>query len=169
MFRRKRSQSRPPGEPSAGPDLQRIYMQVLQSFLVDGPSVSSAPPAPAPAPTGGGPMAPPPVHAPGAAFVGPLTGAEGSIASGSTGGPNLTVNIPGLGSVTPQQMEAARVRADAVIQEALGSADLSHLTPPDVLAAQGRLDGMRATGRLTDKKYAALIEGLAALSGSVPG
>jgi hypothetical protein len=82
----------------------------------------------------------------------------------STGAAARQGNIPGLGGVSQQQMEAAEARAQAAIQEALGSADLSHLTPTDVGAVQARLQAMRAGGRLTDEQYAALTEGLAVLS-----
>jgi hypothetical protein len=114
-------------------------------------------------------MAPPPVNAPGAAFVGPLVGAEGSMGSLSMGASNAPVNIPGLGAISQQQMKVAETRAQAAIQEALGSADLSHLTPTDVQAVHARLEAMRAAGRLTNEQYAALTEGLAVLSQSVPG
>jgi hypothetical protein len=68
-----------------------------------------------------------------------------------------------------QRMEAAEARAQAAIQEALGSANLSHLTPADVQAVHARLEAMRAGGRLTDEQYGALSEGLAVLSQSTPG
>ena len=53
--------------------------------------------------------------------------------------------------------------------EALGSADLSHLTPANVQANHAGLDAMRPGGRLTNEQYAALSEGLAVLSQSAPG
>ena len=61
-------------------------------------------------------------------------------------------------------MEAAETRTQAAIQEALGSRNLSHLTPADVQAVHARLESMRASGRLTDEQHAALSEGLALLS-----
>jgi hypothetical protein len=85
-----------------------------------------------------------------------------------TGASNLSVSVPGLGAVNREQMEAAQARAQTVIQEALGSADLSHLTPADVEVVHGRLGAMRADGRLTDKQYSALSDGLAVLSGAAP-
>jgi hypothetical protein len=66
-------------------------------------------------------------------------------------------------------MEAAGARAQSAIQEALGSANLSHLTPADVQAVHARLEAMRAGGRLTAEQFAALSEGLAVLSQSAPG
>jgi hypothetical protein len=65
-------------------------------------------------------------------------------------------------------MKAAQERAQSVIAEALGSADLSHLTAADTPAAQARLDAMRSAGRLTDDQYGALTDGLAVLSGLSP-
>jgi hypothetical protein len=102
-------------------------------------------------------------------FAGPLIGGEGSMASMSPGASNRSVNIPGFGAVSHQQMEAAGARAQAAIEEALGSADLSHLTPADVGAVHARLDAMRAGGRLTEEQYASLSEGLTVLSRSAPG
>ena len=87
----------------------------------------------------------------------------------SLDGANLSVNIRGLGAVSRQQMEAAEARAQAAIQEALGPADLSHLTPADVQGVHARLESMRASGRLTDQQHAALSEGLAVLSQSALG
>jgi hypothetical protein len=87
----------------------------------------------------------------------------------STSASNLSVNIPGLGAVSHQQMEAAGARAQAAIGEALGSADLSHLTPADVEAVHARLEAMRAGGRLTAEQHAALSDGLAVLSQSARG
>jgi hypothetical protein len=142
--------------------LQDVYTRVLQSFLVDVTPSSAVPGAaaptgtfgsPPPAPAfGAGPMAPPPVNAPGAAFVGPLAGGEFS-----------------TGAVSPQQMETAGARAQSAIREALGSADLSHLTPADFEAVHARLEAMRAGGRLTAEQFAALSEGLAVLSQATPG
>jgi hypothetical protein len=191
MFRRKRmpaDSARPSAQgfaPATGPArlvlsanaLQDVYARVLHSFLVDGtpspagphPSAPGGTASPPPSsPSGAGPTAPPPVNAPGAAFVGPLVGAEGAMGSISTGTSNLTVNIPGGGAVNRQQMEAAEAKAQAVIQEALGSTELSHLTPEDVEAVQTRLEAMRAGGRISDGQYAALSEGLALLSESAP-
>jgi hypothetical protein len=74
-----------------------------------------------------------------------------------------------LGAARSQQMEVAEARAQAAIQEALGSADLARLTPADVQAVQARLGSMHTAGRLTDEQYAALREGLAVLSQSAPG
>jgi hypothetical protein len=192
MFRRKGTEKDPAvksarGAPGVGPirpvppvnALQGVYIRVLQSFLVEGTASPPAPPVSAPGssfgnpppspPIDAGPMTPPPVNAPGAAFVGPLIGAEGSMGSMSMGASNLSVNIPGSGAVSHQQTEAAEARAQAAIQEALGSADLSHLTPADVEAVQARLQAMRAGGRLTDEQHAALSEGLAVLSQLAPG
>jgi hypothetical protein len=153
-------------------------MRVLQSFLVEGAprTATPAPPtdamfagSPAPVAAGNAPLAPPPVNAPGAAFVGTLSGGETSAGPGSTGRTNPTIEVPGVGLITAEQMKAAQARAQSVIAEALGPADLSHLTAADALAAQGRLDGMRSAGRLSDEQYGALTEGLAVLSGLSPG
>ncbi len=194
MLRRKRTHTGPAGEPAqistarpgtARPmppvnavDLQSVYTRVLQSFLADGtpspavpspsePDSSFASPPPLPH-SGAGPSAPPPVNAPGAAFVGPLVGGEGSRGSMPPGAASLSVNLPGLGAVSRAQMEAAEARTQAAIQEALGSRNLSHLTPADVQAVRARLESMRASGRLTDEQHAALSEGLALLSQSAP-
>jgi hypothetical protein len=110
-------------------------------------------------------MAPPPVDAPGAAFV----GAASTSSPMSMGSSAPKVNIPGVGPVSAQQMQAAWARAQLVIDEALGSADLSHVTPEDAERARARLDAMRAADRLTEQQYAALTEGLAALTQSFPG
>jgi hypothetical protein len=87
----------------------------------------------------------------------------------SMGAAGLSVNIPGLGAVSRQQLEAAEARTQAAIQEALGSANLAHLTPADVEAVHARLESMRASRRLTDEQYAALCEGLAVLGQSAAG
>ena len=76
------------------------------------------------------------------------------------------MNIRGLGAVSPQQMERAKAKAQATIQEALSGADLSHLTPAEVQTVHARLDDMPAGGRLTDEQYIALSEGLDVLSQS---
>jgi hypothetical protein len=153
-------------------------MRVLQSFLVEGApgTATPAPPtdatfarSPSPVAAGDAPLAPPPVNAPGAAFVGSLSGGETSVRPGSTGRANPTIEVPGVGRITAEQMKAAQARAQSVIAEALGPADLSHLTPADALAAQARLDAMRSAGRLTNDQYGALTEGLAVLSGLSPG
>jgi hypothetical protein len=73
------------------------------------------------------------------------------------------------GAASRQQMEAAEVRAQAAIAEALGSANLSHLSAADVEAVHTRLESMRASGRVTSEQYSALVKGLAALSQSAPG
>jgi hypothetical protein len=77
--------------------------------------------------------------------------------------------MPGVGFVSSQEMRDAWARAQLVIDEALGSADLSHLTPADSQRAQSRLDAMRAANRLTGEQYTALSEGLAALTQGLPG
>ena len=83
-------------------------------------------------------MAPPPVDAPGATFVGVAsTSSPASMAAS-----NPRVNIPGVGFVSSDQMQAAWARAQLFIDEALGSADLSHLTPADSQRAQSRLDAI---------------------------
>jgi hypothetical protein len=183
MFRRKRMQTGPAGESAhgarTGPSrptlpvnpLQEVYARVLKSFLVDGSPSPSARGATTPAgsssvapvsPSADGPMAPPPVNAPRATFVGPQT----SIGPASIGAPSSSVDIPGLGAVSPQQMETAEAKAQAAIQEALSGADLSHLTPAEVQAVHARLDAMRAGGRLTDEQSIALSQGLDVLSRS---
>ncbi len=153
-------------------------MRVLHSFMLDSTPATTPPPpvAPAPGPTsapfGAAPVPPPPVNAPGAAFV----SSQAATRSNWTGTSNLgsgfaadfTINVPGLGAVNPQQMQVAGARVQAVIHEALGGGDLAHLTPADAQAAQARLDGMRAAGRLTDEQYAALTEGLAVFAGGFP-
>jgi hypothetical protein len=106
-----------------------------------------------------------PVDAPGATF-----GEAASTSSPRSMGTSAPkVNIPGVGPVSSQQVQAARARAQLVIDEALGPADLSHLTPADAQRAQARLDAIRAANRLTDQQYLALTEGLAALTQSFPG
>jgi hypothetical protein len=91
------------------------------------------------------------------------------VGQGSAVRANPTIAVPGVGAITAEQMKAAQARAQSVIAEALGPADLSHLTEADAVAAQARLDGMRSAGRLTDDQYGALTEGLAVLSGLSPG
>jgi hypothetical protein len=190
MFRRKRTQTPAPSAPGSGASVGRaravlptgalegVYMRVLQSFLIDGPPSQAAPHPPRPAtafdsapsapPFAGGLTTPPPVNAPGATFAGPLVGGEVSLGSTSMAGSTQSVNIPGLGAVSRDRMKAAEARAQAAIQEALGSTDLSRLTPADVQAVEARLEGMRAQGRITPEQHAALSEGLAVLSQSSP-
>jgi hypothetical protein len=182
MFRRKRTPADPVGEPgnhlaavggAARPlppanDLQAVFMKVVQSFLVDAPRPMVTPQAfssgssYSQSPYSSGTVAPPPLDAPGAAFVGEVVGGDAS-AGGSSG---RSLNIPGMGVVSSEQLHAAEAKAQSAIQEALGSSDLSRLTPEDVGAVRARLETMRASGRITDQQYAALNDGLAVLGGS---
>jgi hypothetical protein len=73
------------------------------------------------------------------------------------------------GVASRQQIEAAEARAQAAIAEALGSANLAHLSAADVEAVHTRLESMRASGRVTGTQYTALVKGLAVFSQSAPG
>lgn len=174
MFRRRRTQTGPDGGTAPGMvspvgvaglaqhanDLQAVYARVLQSFI-DG-SGATAPPGstgPTPAvtpPLGAGQAAPPPLNVPGAAFAGPL--------GASPGVQNQRFGLSAMGGANPQQMQAAEARAQAAIQEALGPANLAHMTQADVATVQSRLSAMRAEGRITDEQHAALSEGLIVLA-----
>jgi hypothetical protein len=87
----------------------------------------------------------------------PLIGAEDSLANRPTSANNISVPIPGLGSVSPDRFKQVYEHVNALVTRLSGGADLSERwTPDQVRTALAGLEAERARGSLTEEQYQSL-------------
>ena len=181
MFRRKQSQrpTRPAVQIDSMRALREAYFRVIRAFLVTAPAASpGAPPAgpsPSPPPPLGsvafGTPAPPPPLAMGAGN--PLGGPPGGFVFGMAplmgggdlplrgpGGWNPGMQIPGVGSVTHEQLQQVEARVEPLLIELFGPAGIQNLPHADFGAALVELDGVHARGAIDDEQYGALKDAI---------
>ncbi len=187
MFGRKKDATAQPTGRPVKLDPQKM-MRVFATFLNDPnpPPPGGGGPAPTqPPPVGafGGstPAPPPPLGGSPAAGSGvvfnitPFSGSESALSGRGPGAPPVggTLNLPGMGAVTLQQMHAASERLQALVRELMGvdAARLEHSSswgPEQARLALDRLPGVYAEGRINTEQFEAikdLLESVAAPSG----
>ncbi len=100
----------------------------------------------------GGNTTPPP-----ALNIQPLIGAENSYANRPTAPNNMSLPIPGVGSVSPDRFRQVYEHVNALVTRLSGGADLSQKwTPDQVRTALAGLEAERSRGGLTEEQYQAL-------------
>jgi hypothetical protein len=87
----------------------------------------------------------------------PLIGAEDSYANRPMAANNISIPIPGVGSVNPDRFKQVYEQVNGLVTRLSGGADLSQRwTPDQVRTALAGLEAEHSRGGLTEEQYQAL-------------